>query len=164
MIGFLTGVGIQVALGQLHGLLGIESHGHGIIQKIWNDWQQIGHVNFYALTISCLALLLIVGLKRISKKIPGALIAVIIAIVVSWALDLKQHMATIGAVPGGLPHIGLPQVDWSWQLVNQLVPIAFSMFVVILTQSAATARAYAARYNEPFSENTDLVGLALANI
>jgi high affinity sulfate transporter 1 len=164
MIGFLTGVGIQVALGQLHGMLGIESHGHGIIQKIWNDWEQIGHVNFYALTISFLALLMIVGLKRISKKIPGALIAVIIAIVVSWALDLKQHLATIGAVPGGLPRVGLPQVEWSWNLINQLVPIAFSMFVVILTQSAATSRAYAARYNEPFSENTDLVGLALANI
>jgi SulP family sulfate permease len=36
--------------------------------------------------------------------------------------------------------------------------------VVILAQSAATSRAYAARYNEPFSENTDLIGLALANI
>jgi MFS superfamily sulfate permease-like transporter len=38
------------------------------------------------------------------------------------------------------------------------------MFVVILAQSAATSRAFAARYDEPFSENTDLVGLALANI
>jgi len=38
------------------------------------------------------------------------------------------------------------------------------MFVVILAQSAATSRAYAARYNERFSENTDLVGLGLANI
>src|SRR5262249_18357845 len=67
-------------------------------------------------------------------------------------------------VPGGLPRIGLPQVVWSWQLIEQLVPIAFAMFVVILTQSAATSRAYAARYNDPFSENVDLVGLALANI
>jgi len=38
------------------------------------------------------------------------------------------------------------------------------MFVVILAQSAATSRAYAARYNENFSENTDLVGLGMANI
>ena len=41
---------------------------------------------------------------------------------------------------------------------------AFAMFVVILAQSAATSRAYATRYDERFSENTDLVGLALANI
>ena len=45
-----------------------------------------------------------------------------------------------------------------------LLPTAFAMFVVILAQSAATSRAYAARYDEHFSENTDLVGLALANI
>jgi SulP family sulfate permease len=73
-------------------------------------------------------------------------------------------MHVLGAVPSGLPHIGLPEVKWSWALIGKLVPTAFAMFVVILAQSAATSRAYAARYNERFSENTDLVGLALANI
>jgi MFS superfamily sulfate permease-like transporter len=67
-------------------------------------------------------------------------------------------------VPSGLPHIGLPEVKWSWELIGKLVPTAFAMFVVILAQSAATSRAYAARYNERFSENTDLIGLGLANI
>jgi SulP family sulfate permease len=38
------------------------------------------------------------------------------------------------------------------------------MFVVIVAQSAATSRAYAIKYQEPFSENTDLTGLAAANI
>ena len=108
--------------------------------------------------------MVIVGAKRISKKIPGALIAVIGAIALSWALDLGRHVPVLGAVPSGLPHIGLPQVEWSWDLIQGLVPTAFAMFVVILAQSAATSRAYAARYNERFSENTDLVGLGLANI
>src|SRR5262249_51185565 len=49
-------------------------------------------------------------------------------------------------------------------LLATLIPTAFSMSVVILAQSAATSRAYAARYDEPFDENADLVGLALANI
>ena len=99
----------------------------------------------------------------VSNK-PGALIAVIGAIVLSWALDLGAYMHVLGAVLGGLPHIGLPEVQWSWQLIGKLAPTAFAMFVVILAQSAATSRAYAARYNEGFSENTDLVGLGLANI
>ena len=86
------------------------------------------------------------------------------AIVASWAFDFKATMPVLGAVPSGLPHIGLPQVQWSWELIGKLAPTAFAMFVVILAQSAATARAYAARYNESFSENTDLVGLGLANI
>src|SRR5262245_64938163 len=84
--------------------------------------------------------------------------------VFSWALDLKTHMAVLGTVPSGLPRLALPGVHLSLDLIGTLLPIAFAMFVVILAQSAATARAYAARYTERFSENTDLVGLGLANI
>ena len=164
LIGFLTGVGLQVALGEVSGMLGLKGGGHGTLQKIWNDLQQIEQVNLYALAIALSVLVVIVGSKKLSKKIPGALIAVIGAIVVSWALDLKAHVHVLGAVPGGLPHIGLPDVKWSGELIGKLVPTAFAMFVLILAQSAATSRAYAARYNERFSENTDLVGLGLANI
>jgi len=164
LIGFLTGVGLQVALGQISGILGLKGGGHGTLQKIWNDVQQMGEVNFYSLAIALIVLATAVGAKKVSKKIPGALIAVIGAIVASWALDLKAHVHVLGAVPSGLPRIALPEVNWSWDLISKLVPTAFAMFVVILSQSAATSRAYAARYNERFSENTDLVGLGLANI
>jgi len=165
LVGFLTGVGIQVAFGQIGGMLGLEAHGHGTLGKILADLQHIGETNFYALGIAAAVLALIVGLKKVSPKIPGALIAVIGAMVVSWALDLKSHgVHVLGAIPSGLPSIGLPHVDWSWDLIQKLLPIAFAMFVVILAQSAATSRAFAARYNERFSENTDLVGLGMANI
>src|SRR5262249_12128194 len=164
LIGFLTGVGIQVALGEVAGMLGLKGGGHGTLQKFWNTMQQIADVNFYALATALRVLVVIVGSKGISKKLPGALIAVVGAIVVSWALGLKAHMHVLGSVPSGLPHIALPDVQWSWDLVEKLVPVAFAMFVVILAQSAATARAYAARYTERFSENPDFVGLGLANI
>jgi MFS superfamily sulfate permease-like transporter len=57
------------------------------------------------------------------------------------ALDLKAHVHILGAVPSGLPHIGLPEIRWSWELIQKLVPTAFAMFVVILAQSAATSPA-----------------------
>jgi high affinity sulfate transporter 1 len=165
LVGFLTGVGIQVAFGQIGGMLGLEGTGHGTIGKIVADLQHIGETNFYALACAVTVLVLIVGLKRLSPKIPGALIAVIGALIVSWALDLKSHgVHVLGAIPSGLPTIGLPHVDWSWDLIQKLIPVAFAMFVVILAQSAATSRAFASRYNERFSENTDLVGLGMANI
>jgi sulfate permease, SulP family len=163
LIGFLTGVGVQVALGEVSGMLGLKGGGHGTLHKIWNDLHQIEQINFHALAIACCVLAVIVGSKMVSRRMPGALIAVIGAIVASWAFDLKAHVHVLGAVPSGLPHFGLPGVDWSWELVTKLVPVAFAMFVVILAQSAATSRAYAARYNERFSENADLVGLGLAN-
>ena len=164
LVGFLTGVGLQVALGQISGMLGLKGGGHGTLEKIWSDIQQIEQINLYALATAITVLVVIVGSKKLSKKIPGALIAVVGAIVASWALKLGDHLHVLGTVPSGLPHLGLPEVKWSWELIGKLVPTAFAMFVVILAQSAATSRAYAARYNERFSENTDLVGLGLANI
>jgi len=164
LIGFLTGVGVQVALGQIAGMLGLQRGGHGTLGKVWHDLQQLGQVNRYELVIALTVLVVIVGLKMVSKKIPGALIAAIGALVASRMFGLDKLVHVVGAVPGGLPYLGLPKVDWSWPVLMTLIPTAFAMFVVILAQSAATARAYATRYDEPFSENTDLVGLALANI
>ena len=109
-------------------------------------------------------LVVVVGLKKVSKKIPAELIAVIGILVASGGFGLNTKLHVLGTVPSGLPHLGLPAVDWNWQVITTLIPSAFAMFVVILAQSAATSRAYATRYDESFSENTDLVGLALANI
>jgi len=164
LIGFLTGVGIQVALGQIGGMLGLKGGGHGTMEKLWINLQQLGKVNGYELIIALIVLVVIVGLQQLSKKIPGALIAAIGAMVASWAFGLDKHIHVVGDVPSGLPYLGLPKVDWNWQVMTTLIPTAFAMFVVILAQSAATSRAFATRYDENFSENTDLVGLALANI
>jgi high affinity sulfate transporter 1 len=164
LIGFLTGVGIQVALGQAGGMLGITSSGHSTLEKLSNTIRHIEGLNFYALATALSVLVVIVGSKRVSKKIPGALIAVVGAIIAGRTLNLETHMQMLGNVPSGLPHIALPDVPWSWSLIQKLVPVAFAMFVVILAQSAATSRAYAARYNERFSENIDLIGLGFANI
>ncbi|MCO6451909.1 MAG: SulP family inorganic anion transporter [Caldilineales bacterium] len=166
LIGFLTGVGIQVAIGQISGMLGIPGGGAGPIQKLVTDVQQLGQINWPTLAVSVGVLGTILILRRINKKIPGALIAVIGAIVLSYALNLSSNygVAVLGTVPSGLPSIGLPDVTINWSLIQRLLPTAISMFIVILAQSAATSRAYATRYNERFSENVDLVGLGLANI
>lgn len=164
LIGFLTGVGIQVAMGELSGMLGLKSGGHRTVGKLWAVFQQLDQTNVYALIIALAVLTIIVGSRKISKKIPGPLIAVVGAIVLSRLLNLSAYVDVLGTVPSGLPRIGLPHVALSWELVDTLFPTAFAMFVVILTQSAATSRAYAARYHERFSMDTDLVGLGLANI
>ena len=168
LIGFLTGVGIQVAVGQFQGMLGIPGSSGGPLQQLIADFQQLGRTNWPTLGISVAVLVIIVGARRISRRIPGALTAVIGAIVLSYAVGLSSHgVALIGTVPGGLPQIGVPAVGLiglNMATLQQLLAIAFSMFIVILAQSAATSRAYAARYDEHFSENVDLVGLSLANI
>ena len=165
LIGFLTGVGIHVSVSAVPGMLGLSESGHTLTEKTMNAMQQIGHANFYDLAVSVIVIGVIVGSEKISKKIPGALIAVMGAVVISSVFHLKAYgVHTLGEIPRGLPSIGLPDVQWSLALLLTLLPTAFSMFVVILAQSAATSRAYAARYNESFNENVDLVGLGLANV
>ena len=164
LTGFLTGVGIQVALGQISGMLGLKGGGHGTLQKIWADILQIDQINYKAFGVALAVLVVIVGARKISKRIPGALIAVAGAIAASWALDFGSFMHVLGTVPSGLPHLALPEVDWSLDLIRRLAPIAFAMFVVILAQGAATSRAFAAKYNESFNQNVDLNAMGLANI
>lgn len=164
LTGFLTGVGVQVALGEIPGLLGLAAHGGNVFEKLWDAAQHLAQANYGDLAIGIGVVVLIVGARKLSRRIPGALIAVAGAIAASWALDWHGHgVSILGAVPSGLPRFGLPPVGWDWTLVRQLLPTAVAMAVIILAQSAATSRAYAWRYNEQFNENTDLVGLALAN-
>ena len=121
------------------------------------------HAHPADVAISIGVIVIVVAARLITRRIPGPLIAVIIAIIVSWAVDLASHgVAVVGNVPRGLPSLGLPALGW--HDAAALLGAAASMFVVILAQSAATSRAYAVKYEEQFSEATDLVGLGAANI
>ncbi len=168
LVGFLTGVGFQVAVAEIPGFLGLPGRVGSLdnpIQGLVRDVLQLSQTNLYALAISIGVILIILGAGRISKKMPGPLIAVIGAIVVSFVFNLSSRgVSVLGSIPSGLPVIGLPRISLSLSLIEGLLPIAFSMFIIILTQSAATSQAYAIRYNEHFDENLDLIGLGVANL
>jgi sulfate permease, SulP family len=163
LVGFLTGVGIQVAAGQLPDMLGVTATGKNTLTKLVDVVHALPHINRADVAMSIGVIVIVLAARRITRKIPGPLIAVITAISVSWAVDLAgRGVAVVGFVPRGLPHLGLPALGW--HDAAALLGAAAAMFVVILAQSAATSRAYAGKYEEPFSEDTDLVGLGAANM
>jgi high affinity sulfate transporter 1 len=162
LVGFLTGVGIQVAVGQLPDMLGVTAAGSRTLPKLANIVRALPHVRWADVAVSVGVIVVVVAARRVNRRIPGLLIAVIIAIIVSWAASLRgRGVPVVGTVPRGLPSLGLPALGW--HNAGALLGVALSMFVVILAQSAATSRAYAVKYEEPFSEDTDLVGLGAAN-
>jgi sulfate permease, SulP family len=163
LIGFLTGVGIQVAIGQLAGLLDIKSAGHHPIRQISEFIAGLPHTHPLAIDISVTVLIVIKLCEKFLPKFPGALLAVIVAIMASWLFNFAgQGITVVGAVPSGLPSFGLPAV--ALNEIPQVLEIALSCCIVIVAQSAATSRAYAFRYSENFKENMDLEGLAAANL
>ena len=163
LIGFLTGVGIQVACGQFPGLFGLKKTGSGSIDHVVNAFRDMGSASWSTFAVSMAVIAVIAVGGRLTHRVPWALIAVIGAIVASYALDLAAHgVSVLGKVPSGLPSLGWPSIPGSDY--GKLLGIGVSLFVVILAQSAATSRAYAAKYNDSFEENVDLIGLGLANL
>jgi sulfate permease, SulP family len=162
LVGFLTGVGIQVAAGQLPDMLGVTATGQQTVPRLVNTVRALPHVRGVDVAVSAGVIVIVVTARRITRRIPGPLIAVIAAIIVSRVADLAgRGAAVVGAVPRGLPPLGLPALGRADAAA--LLGASASMFVVVLAQSTATARAYAAKYSEPLSIADDLTGLGAAN-
>jgi sulfate permease, SulP family len=162
LVGFLTGVGFQVGIAVLGQMLGLQSYSHRTVEQLIQVFRSLPEVNPNCLGLSAVVVAGVLALGRFAPRVPGPLIAVAGAIAASAAWDFAgRGIAVIGPVAGGLPHLGLPNVGW--KDMEPLMPVAASCVVMIMAQSAATARVYAVRHHHPLDEDTDLAGLAAAN-
>jgi sulfate permease, SulP family len=163
LVGFLTGVGIQVSISMLSDMFGFESQSRYTLTRLWDLLRSLNDPDWPTIAYSAGVVALILAGKRWLPRWPLALLAVLGSITASYAYDLGEyHIALIGVVPRGLPQLAIPAVSWSEMLA--LVPVAGSCFVMIMAQSAATARGFAQRYHESEDSDADLLGLAAANL
>ncbi len=164
LVGFLTGVGIQVLSGQIPDMLGVPKGTGNWFEQQWTMITSIPDANLTTVAFAVLTVVLIIGFEKFLPQVPGALVAVIACIAISTAIDASSNgVPTVGSVPAGPPPIGLPQgVSVSDALA--VLPIAFACFVLIIAQSAATSRSFAAKHGERVDVNRDIVGLSGANL
>ncbi len=168
LVGFLTGVGLQVGISVLSEMLGVEVDSRRPVVELWEVIRGLPQAHLPTVALSASVLVFVLLLRRFAPKVPGALVAVVAAIAASAAWNFAGHgIATIGPVVGGLPHLafmGLLSIRaMSRTEVELLLTVSASCAVMILTQSAATARIYAAKHYETVDENLDLYGLSAAN-
>jgi high affinity sulfate transporter 1 len=164
LVGFLSGVGVQVFSGQLPEMLGIPKPSGNWFQRMWGLISHLGDTNMLALAFALGTIVIILAFKRWAPVVPGAIVAVVLSIIISAALNLSQHgLDVVGHVPSGFPPIGLPS-GVGWKDVPPLLGIAFSCFVLIIAQSAATSRSFAVRHGDRVDIDRDIVGLAAANL
>jgi sulfate permease, SulP family len=162
LAGFLTGVGFQVGIAVLGEMLGVPVSAHRTIPQLAEVCRRLPDVHPPTVAVSVFVVGTLLLLQRFAPRVPAALIAVVGAVAASAIWNFSEHgIAIIGPVPGGLPHFGYPGV--SWRDIPPLTPIAISCCIMIVTQSAATARVYAARHQQHLDENADLAGLCAAN-
>jgi MFS superfamily sulfate permease-like transporter len=168
LVGFLTGVGIQVGISVLSEMLGLPMDSRRPVVQLWEVFSGLPRVNLPTMALAASVLAFVLVLRRFAPKLPAALVAVVAAIWASSALNFAGHgIATIGPVAGGLPHLGwmglLSFREMTWKEVETLGTVSASCAVMILTQSAATSRIYAAKHYQEVDENIDLFGLSAAN-
>jgi SulP family sulfate permease len=168
LVGFLTGVGIQVGISVLSGMVGVPVDSRRPAVQLWEVLRGLPRVHPATVVVAAAVLGFVLVLRRFAPKVPGALVAVVVAIAASAMLDFAgRGIATIGPVAGGLPHLGLVGLlslrGMGWKEMEQLITVSASCAVMILTQSAATSRIYAAKHHQEVNENNDLFGLSAAN-
>jgi SulP family sulfate permease len=163
LVGFLTGIGFQVAITVLPRMLGLEVAARRTPFVLAATLGHLGEIHPLTLYISAGVLALIFLLHRLGPRSPGPILAVAGGIAASAYFHLAgRGVLIVGPVLGGLPHLAFPQ--FAWKDVEALLPVSASCLVVIVAQSAATARAYALRHQQRLDENADLLGLSTANL
>lgn len=163
LVGFLSGVGVSLLIAQLPEMLGIPAAGAGLRADVTTVAAEIGRTRWPTVIMSLSVVGLIVVLEKFAKHVPGSLVAVVTAIASTWVFRLdRDGIAVVGRVQAGLPAVRLPAVTLHEAIA--ILPTCASMFLVIVAQSAATARSYAQKYGERLDENRDLLALGAANV
>ena len=163
MTGFKCGVALFLASTQLPKLFGF----HGEHGDFWeNSGYFLAHLNetnAVALGIGAAALAVLVLGKIFLENKPVALFVVVGAIVASSALGLDARgVKLLGAVPQGLPAIGLPAVHFAD--LNELLPLAMACFLLAAVETAAIGRMFTARHGGRLDANQEFLALAVSNL
>ena len=162
LVGFRFGAGVTIAMTQLPGLFGVPGGGHTFIERAWLLLGQLGAFNPPTLLLGGVAIILLVAGARLLPGRPVSLIVVALSIVMVTAFGLADHGVDVtGAIPPGLPAIGLPSL--SFRDVPDLFPVAAGCVLLAYIEGVSAARGFAAKHGYTINPRQELLGLGAAN-
>ncbi len=175
IVGFTGGIAITIFSTQMNDLfgLGIEDVPANFIDKWVCYFQNIGNINWPSFIVGLLSILIIVYTPRISKKIPGSLLAIVVMTLVCWLLERFagiSSIATIGdlyELPSGLPQLRLPSLpegESFFATVQSLLPVAFTIAILGAIESLLSAMVADGVIGSRHNSNTELMAQGIANI
>ena len=163
LAGYLNGVALILIATQLSPLLGVALAQDDFFPRVAEALRKAPPANAatFALGAGLIALLLL--LRRLAPRWPGALIACIVAVVAAELLDLPAHgVALLGTMPQGLPAPRWPAV--SIGDAKALLPAAIAIAFLAFAEGVVLARAFAARHREEIDANRELLAFGAANV
>ena len=163
--GFLAGAAIDVVIGELPKLTGTSADGTSSWQELASWIRGLGDIHWATLLVGGVALGVILGLRFMLPKVPGALVLVIGGLAASVVLDLGDHgVVLVGPVPRGLPVMQIPSLDLVLQYLPEVVIAALALLLIGFSQTAGDARAFATRHRYRVDVNQESVAQGMANI
>ena len=161
--GFIIGLAYTIAIGQIGKFVGVHLSGDTALQKTVSLLSQTGAWSWLPFVVGAGSLVLLFVIERYLRKVPAAIVVVVLATLLAYLLGLADHgLAVVGHVPGGLPGWQLTGLDL--EDVYHLLPGALAVALVGYIESLAVAKAEAARLDYEVDANQEMVANGLANL
>ena len=162
--GFVSAAAIYIAFSQLKYILGIQiprGKVHEIIHQLYLHFDELNRVT---LILGLSAIILIIVLKKINKKLPFQLIIVLLGMAIGYLFKVDQYQVSIvKEIPQGLPIFSLPTIYFD--SIIALLPLAFTIALIGFTESIAVAKSIQKKHkNYEVNPSQELLALGLANI
>ncbi|OJT23924.1 sodium-independent anion transporter [Archangium sp. Cb G35] len=163
LTGFVFGLALVIAMKQVPKLFGLKGTGEGFFEQLWFVLTHLPETHLPTLLVGASCLVLLVALERVSKRLPAALVVLVLAILASHLLGLQaRRVEVVGNIPAGLAAPRMPDMKWSDVLA--LLPGAFGIALVAFAEAIGPARMLGARHGYPVNANRELIGLGCANM
>lgn len=163
-LGYLNAIALIVVVGQLPKLLGFSVDASGLVAEIAATVSAIfrGEIDAVAAAVGIGSLAVIVAFRRWVPAVPGVLVAVVGAIVLSAAAGLTDEIGMVGALPEGLPlpsfgGVGLHEV-------GRLAGPAAGIALIAFADSGVLSRTFASRHGEDVDGSTEMKAIGVANV
>jgi len=163
LVGYLCGVALALFAGQIGRFTGISIGAHGFVRPFVELAQRINEIHGPTLALAAGLFVLLRVMRRIAPRLPGPLVAVALAIVLSTTLNLSgMGVALVGAIPTGLPALAVPNLQgMPW---DEVALSALGISLVSFSSGIVTARSFAARNRYRIDANRELIGFGAANV
>jgi SulP family sulfate permease len=163
--GFLAGAAVDVVIGELPKLTGTSADGVNAWRELASWVRSLGDVHWTTVAVGAVSLGVILAVRFLAPKIPGALVLVAGGILASYVFDLGAHgVELVGHVPGGLPTPRLPSIDLFREQYATIGVAAGALLLIGFSQTAGDARAFATRHHYRVDIDQESIAQGMANV
>ena len=163
LVGYIFGATLIVIGSQLGKMFGITLESDKFFQQVIELITRLDETHLLTFAIGAGSMVVLLIVRRVNRKLPGPLIVVVVAIILSAVLGWEaQGVKVVGPVPAGLPQVVVPVFTASDVLA--LLPAALALMILIYADEILTSRVFASKHGQKVDANQEFVGLGAANI